>query len=112
MGSNYLRTAVEQRYLWTRCDSCNNKLSWDALKIIPLKKITLEEQFDLINGWTTGNQEAEWRLTDRKRGDFRHNDSQWRYPKKVSSRCSLVAWAPMPDHIYTKNGQQVGKEVV
>lgn len=33
----------------------NKTLAWDALKIIPLKKITLEDEFDLINEWATGD---------------------------------------------------------
>lgn len=44
------------------------------LKLIPLK-ITLEDQYDLINGWDTGNQEAEWSLINSKsRDDFGHKE--------------------------------------
>ena len=63
-----------------------------------------------------GPQETAWSLRNRKTGDIRHEevsskDSHWGHPKKVSSRCSLVAGAPMPDHIYATSNQQEGKEV-
>lgn len=63
-----------------------------------------------------GPQETAWGLRSRNTGAFRHEegcskDCYWGYPKEVSSRCSLVAGAPMPDHIYAKGSQQEGKEV-